>query len=64
MMTSAAFASGLASLLQRDLPWDPASKGSTLFDVLLSLRPEVLIENGRLVQPSVRRTLSGWADSQ
>lgn len=59
---SQAFASGLASLLQRDLPWDPAAKGSTLFDVLLSLSPATLIENGKLVKPSVRRTLSGWGD--
>ena len=51
---SRAFASGLASTLQTHLPWDPgaASPGheaTALFDVLLSLRPETLIENGRVL---------------
>ena len=56
---SQAFASGLASLLQREMPWNPASNAS-LFDVLLSLSPATLIENGKKVTPQVRRTLSGW----
>jgi hypothetical protein len=59
---SAAFASGIASLLQGELPWDPSAKNSTLFDVLLSLSPATLIENGKKVSKSVRRTLSGWGD--
>ncbi len=59
---SEAFASGLASLLQSELPWNPSAKNSTLFDVLLSLSPATLIENGKKVSKSVRRTLSGWGD--
>ena len=59
---SQAFASGLASLLQHELPWNPSAKNSTLFDVLLSLSPATLIENGKLVSVTVRRTLSGWGN--